>query len=73
MGGQSELFLPLEICVYKQAVSIMHSLLLATFTGPVDLKLWKADEALGLFVLNRRNEIRHNKLRSESARKDNAG
>lgn len=30
----------------------MHSLLLATFTGPVDLKLWKTDETLGFLILN---------------------
>lgn len=30
----------------------MHSLLLATFTGPVDLKLGKTDETLGFLILN---------------------
>ena len=30
----------------------MHLLLLATFTGSVDLELWKTHKTLGLLVLN---------------------
>lgn len=33
---------------------LVHLLLLATFAGSVDLKLWKTDETFGFFILNRK-------------------
>lgn len=38
----------------QQPVYIVHLLLLATFAGPVDLKLWKTDKTLRLLILNRK-------------------
>lgn len=56
----------------------MHSLLLATFTGPVDLKLRKTDKTLRLLILSRKRKKdikREDKLliRKKEREKEQAG
>lgn len=64
-GKQSQLFWQANIYSEEQVnpartdtptnvKRLVHSLLLATFAGPVDLKLGKTDETFGLFILNRK-------------------